>query len=443
MTIVSDRDRIDLDDAGQRQALLRIAEHFATPCYVYDFDAMRTRVEALRQAFSYHFDISYAVKANPNRAVLRSLGGLVDHFDISSGGELALAKESGFDVTRATFVGPTKQPWEINAAIACGCGHLVVESLEEISAVSQAARQSGKLVRIIIRVNPSDLPKGFGVSMSRRATIFGIDEEDLDAAISAALAAPGIQLDGFHIYAGTQCLDEGALAENIINACRIFTEASRIHALRPSLLIIGSGFGIPYFDGVDRIDLAKIATSTLDSLQSLYRDCLGEGGRVSLELGRYIVGEAGAYLTRVTRIKKSRDKILLALDGGMNHFLSASGNLGSVIKRNYPARNLNASADTPQCAYELAGPLCTNIDLLGRGATLSETKAGDILAIASAGAYGLTASPTGFISHPMPREVLISCAGDQIEDITQSGPLVAPPDWPGIGSPRHQGEGAG
>ena len=203
-----------LEEAG-RSALAATAARFGTPCFVYDESAIHERVVRVRDAFDGRFEISYAVKANPNRAILRSLRGVVDRLDLSSGGELLLAEETDWDSATWSFVGPAKRRSELALAVELGCGHFVVESERELRELDEVADEAGVVASVLLRINPSEIPKGFGVSMARRPTIFGIDEEVIDDVVRVALELDHVVLSGFHVYAGTQCLDAGAIAANI------------------------------------------------------------------------------------------------------------------------------------------------------------------------------------------------------------------------------------
>jgi len=133
----------------------------------------------------------------------------------------------------------------------------------------------------------------------------------------------------------------------------------------------------------------------------------GVDARVILEPGRFLAGPAGVYLARTRTVKESRGKTFVVLDGGMNHHLAASGNLGQVIKRDYPVVNASRVGEAASQAAAVVGPLCTPLDTLARDASLAPVRAGDLLAVLQSGAYGLSASPVGFLSHPMPAEVLV------------------------------------
>ena len=417
--------------------LEQVAERFGTPAYAYFLEDIEARVHSLRDAFGDLMGISYAVKANPNREIVRRLRGLVDHLDVSSGGEILLGVEADWPPEAFTFVGPAKAEWELRLALETGCGLIVAESEEELRQIDALVADRGRAARVALRLNPLDLPEGFGVSMSRRPTVFGFDEEVAGEAVDLASSLPGLDLVGLHVYAGTQCLNDESIAENLVNTAELFARLIDEHGLAPTTLVFGSGFGIPYHDRDQAIDLGVIAQQAREPLERLASLIGPQGGRMHLELGRYLVGEAGHYLTRVIRVKETRGHSIIALDGGMNHHLAASGNLGGVIKRNYPIRNISrrgdaASGEGEPRAYDLAGPMCTNIDMLGRAASLPPTRPGDVIAIGSSGAYGPTASPVLFISHRPPREVLVSAREPfAAQDITESGTLLNPIRFPG------------
>ena len=416
----------------QQEILREAAALFGTPSYVYWMDGILERIAEVRRAFGNRLGISYAVKANPNRALLRRLKEHVEHLDVSSGGELIVASEAGWDPCSFTFVGPGKTDRELRLAAEGECGVIVAESEEELERLDQIGAERGKALPVVLRVNPKMVPKGYGVSMAMRPTPFGIDEEALDTVLERCGSLAHLQFQGFHVYAGTQCLNNESIAENFANCARIFREASHRHHLRPRRLIFGSGFGIPYHEREEPIALAAIAELSNPVFDQLREDPATREAALSLELGRYLVGEAGVYLTTVIRKKQSRGKEFLILDGGMNHHLAASGNLGSVIKRNYPIRCLNTGRlASGKGKQELVGNLCTSIDSLGRDVDLGPVEAGDILAVGCSGAYGLTASPLHFITHEPPKEILVETRDGRpvMRDITLDGPVARPPAW--------------
>jgi len=351
--------------------LAEIARDHGTPAYVYSMDEIRDRVGAVRRALGDRLRVSYAVKANPHPALVARTNGLVDRLDVSSGGELALARDLGWDPRAISFTGPAKREDELRAAVE-GVGEVVLESLEEAAALDRLAVDGP--VAVCLRIAPDELPRGFGVRMAGRPTRFGFDEADLPEAIETVGTLPGLDLVGFHAYPGTQCLDAEAVAENFAIMADVFRRATEMAALESPRLIFGAGFGIPYHDGDPDLDLAAA------------------GNRVGS-----------------------------ILDGGMHHHLAASGKLGSVIPRAYRIEKVDGDLDAEVRPYDLAGPLCTSVDTLGHGVRLPTLATGDLLAVLSSGAYGPTASPTGFIRHPLPREILTETRDDEIPVLDVTG----------------------
>jgi diaminopimelate decarboxylase len=416
--------------AGSLNAILRtVARDYGTPCYVYFMDEVRERVERVRAAFGRRFRISYAVKSNPNPAVLRRLRGVVDALDVSSAGEVVRAVDAGWDPARLSFTGPGKTQAELQASVAGRVGDIIVESVDEAELLNGVARAAGRQQRVIIRIAPSRVPRGFGLNMSGKPTPFGIDEEEIDAAVQTIRALPHLDLCGFHIYSGTQCLNADAIAENYAIFIEIFSRVCYRHGVKPERLIFGSGIGIPYYDNEVPVDLAAIAERTNPALDALKSDATFSTAELLLEMGRYLIGEAGVYMMRVIRKKRSRGVDVCICDGGMHHHLGAAGHLGTLIQRNYQMFKITeGGSDTgAEQAYNLVGPLCTTIDTLGRQVKFNGLDADDLIGIRCSGAYGATASPIHFISHCPPREIIVDSAGGsvRIEDCSQFEPVRA------------------
>jgi diaminopimelate decarboxylase len=389
------------------ELLCKIAAEYSTPCFVYDVDHVRQRAAELRRAFGGRFQLSYAVKCNPNPMLLRRMRGIVDLLDISSGGELRTTIDAGWPPALLSFTGPGKRDSELRRAIEQRIGYVIVESVREAETLDRFARQSGIIQPILVRIAPAKVPPGFGSRMAGKPSQFGIDEEDLDAAIPVIRDMRGLDLCGFHVYSGTQCLNPDAIAQNYEICIDLFRRACETHGLAPLALIFGSGLGIPYHEQDQPLDLEEIADRVVPALQKLAGERPFAETQVILELGRYLVGEAGLYLTRVISSKRSRGQEIRVCDGGMNHHLGACGHLGSIIPRNYRMFKVGDTTATSLQTYDLFGPLCTSIDMLGHGAVLPPLEVGDVIAIQCSGAYGLTASPIHFISHEPPCEVLV------------------------------------
>jgi diaminopimelate decarboxylase len=374
-----------------------------TPFYAYDRALLTQRVRHVRENLPPSVRLHYSVKANPMPAVVQHMASLVDGIDVASAGELKTALDTGFDPAHINFAGPGKTAGELAQAIAAGIT-LNVESDNEITSVARIADELGIAPRVVLRVNPDFELKGSGMRMGGGAKPFGIDSEQVPDCLRQ-LDALGIPLQGLHIFSGSQSLKSEAIAEShgrsIELALKLAGEASR--AL-PGLYL-GAGFGIPYFPGEQRLDLEPIGANLAEWMARLDREL--PGTRVSLESGRYLVGEAGVYVARVIDRKISRGQVFLVTDGGLHHHLAASGNFGQVIRKNYPAAIGNRMNNDETENVSVVGPLCTPLDVLAERMDLSRADVGDLVVVFQSGAYGLSASPTAFLGHPIPVEVLV------------------------------------
>lgn len=388
-----------------------------TPAYVYDMDVVRQRMLVLRELFGRCFGVSYAVKANPNIELLRRLLPLMDTFDVSSLKEAERALEAGCPADRISFSGPAKQEREIRAAVALGVGELVLESLDEAEIAAAAAAELGVRQPVLLRINPIRVPRQFGVQMAGKPSQFGIDEEELEAAIDGLMTLPHLELVGFHIYSGTNSIRAEAIEENFGIFVDLFRRACGYADLRPRKLIFGSGFGLAYTEGETPLDVGAVADAVLPLIDALKAEPRFAQTTCLLEMGRWIVGPAGWLLTRVVREKLSRGVEFRMCDAGFNNHLAACGMMGTVIRRNWRFLNVT-SPEVASGIVTLVGPLCTSIDVLASNLSLPAPRMGDVLAVCNSGAYGLTASPTRFISHPEPREMLLD--GVDLIDVTES-----------------------
>jgi diaminopimelate decarboxylase len=396
----------------RRRRLLALADRLGTPCFVYFLDEARARIAAVRQAFGGAFAITYAIKANPAPALLRGLRDAVDGMDVSSGGELARALAAGCPAAAIHFTGPGKRTAELAAAVAAGVGAVVLESREEAAVLADLARAAGVRQRVLVRIAPDRVPAGFGDTMSGKPVAFGIDEEDVPAFLADLRRWPELALAGFHAYSGTQCLKPDAIAANWAIFARVFAAAADAAGTAPEQLVLGAGLGLAYHDDQRPLDLAEVARHAAPVLADLRaRFPLAQ---LALETGRYLVGDAGVYLLRVLRTKDSRGVRIGICDGGFHHHLAAAGMFGMVLKRNFRLANVSVADGPAAGTFQLSGPLCTSLDVLGRAVPLPRLQQGDVIAIAASGAYGPTASPTGFLSHPPAGEWLVD--GDQIVD---------------------------
>lgn len=402
--------------ATTQQTLAEAAERFGTPAYVYFLDDVRERAALINRIFGDRIGISYAVKANPNRALLRGMESSIAGLDVSSGGELLRGLECGYAPARLSFSGPGKSIEELALAVDKRCGEIIVESVQEMIDLDLLAGKRHAKMNVVIRVCPQSVPKGFGVSMGRRPSQFGIDEEVLDEALARLPEFKHLNFTGFHVYAGAQCLDINAIVENFENYIRIFTEFSERHQLVAHKLIFGGGIGIPYHAGENPVNLETLGVRMNPKLDALKAKPLFKQAQLRLEIGRLLVGEAGYFLTSVRRMKKSRGKEIAICDGGMNNHLAACGHFGSIIHRNYIIEKVTGSeVNGTVTPYDVFGPLCTTIDQLARDMKFAALNPGDVLAVKNSGAYGYSASPMQFISHPPALEVAAATRDGKME----------------------------
>jgi diaminopimelate decarboxylase len=384
--------------------LLRLAERVGqTPFYAYDRQVMTRRMESLRSELPDGISIHYAVKANPMPAVVNHMAGVVDGLDVASGRELRVALDSGMPAAEISFAGPGKSVPELEMAVAAGIT-LNIESETELERVAAIAARSGKTAHVAVRVNPDFELKTSGMKMSGGPKAFGVDAERVPALLSR-IGKLGLHFRGFHIFSGSQNLRPEALVEA---QGHTFDLALRLAESAPGpveMLNIGGGFGIPYFPGDRPLDLGPIAEHMAARLPEV-RDRLPEA-EIILELGRYLVGEAGIYVAEVIDRKESRGQVFLITNGGLHHHLAASGNFGQVIRKNYPVVVGNRVQGTEREVVNVVGPLCTPLDVLAQQMELARAEIGDLVVVFQSGAYGYTASPTRFLSHPEPVEVLV------------------------------------
>lgn len=374
-----------------------------TPVYVYCRRYMSERVATLRATLPREVHLHYAMKANPMPEVVRHFVPLVDGIDVASGRELEVALGAGANPRTISFAGPGKSVAELRQAVAAGI-IVNVESPTEISRLADIAATTGTRPRIAVRVNPDFELKTSGMKMSGGPKQFGIDAEQVPAVLMALRGGP-LEFVGFHIFSGSQNLRAEAIVEAQQKAVQLAIELARSAPAPVRVLNIGGGFGIPYFPGEKPLDLSPIA-QTLTHLVQETCASLPEATLV-VELGRYLVGEAGLYVCRVTDRKVSRGQVFLVTDGGLHHHLAASGNFGQVLRKNYPVVVGNRVRGDARETASVVGPLCTPLDLLADRYELSQANVGDLIVVFQSGAYGRSASPLGFLSHPPPLEIAI------------------------------------
>lgn len=377
-----------------------IAQAGDTPLFVYDFAVVARRIARFRAAMPPRLSLHYAIKANPHPAMLAAIAPLLDGLDVASGGELAKAKAVK-PAALVSFAGPGKRDDELEAAIGAGAT-LNVESEGEVGRAIAIGDRLGTAPRLAVRVNPDFDLKGSGMKMGGRPSPFGVDAARVPALVREIRAA-GADWRGFHIYAGSQALSAEAIIETQAATVALARRLAEQAGARAPHVNLGGGFGIPYFAGDMPVDVEAVGTALADCLAS-------EGDpdtHYAIELGRWLVGECGVYLTRIVDRKESQGETFLVVDGGLHHQLAASGNFGTVVRRNYPiaiAGRMSGETET----VSVVGSLCTPLDRLGEKVALPRADVGDVVAIFLAGAYGFTASPAMFLGHPAARELFVA-----------------------------------
>jgi diaminopimelate decarboxylase len=388
------------------ESITGLASEIPTPFYLYDGDRLVRRINDVRQALGSDTDVYYSIKANPSLGLCELIAQQRLGAEVASIGEIILAERAGFTHRRILFAGPGKTDQELEMAVGMGIGAINVESLVEMERLARIAQSSGQVARIGLRINPASQVKGAQMRMGGGAQQFGIDEELLDETLDLAKRHPSLRVIGLHVYAGTQMFDVDAL----LAQCRHVVDLARRMADRLDvpleMIDFGGGFGVSYFDPTRQFDLEAFGRGYSEITRECKRDPRLTGAQLIFELGRYLVAEAGVYVTRVIDVKTSRGKTFAVTDGGMNHHIAATGNFGQVFRKPYPITVINKENSDALKPVSVVGPCCTPLDIFGHDIQLPEVRPGDLVVVGLSGAYGYSASSLAFLSHPTAAEVL-------------------------------------
>lgn len=388
---------------GGRPVTEIAAQVSGAPFYVYDRTLMTQRMHELRAAMPDNLIIKYAIKANPMPAVVHHMHSLVDGLDVASAGELRVALDTGIDPINVSFAGPGKMDWELSQAIAAGAT-INLESENEMERCAKIGVRQGVQPRVAVRVNPEFELKSSGVKMGGGPKAFGVDSERVPNMLQR-LGDLDLDFRGFHIYCGSQNLSPDSIIEAQNKTIDLGVRLAE-HAPQPvSVLNIGGGFGIPLFPGESHLDLGPIA----ENLEARMRDVASKmpTTHVAIELGRYLVGEAGLYVCEVVDRKISRGEVFIITNGGLHQHLAASGNFGQVLRKNFPVVVANRVVGSEREVVNVVGPLCTPLDVLAAHMELAVAQPGDLIAVYQSGAYGFSTSPIAFLGHPPPAQILV------------------------------------
>lgn len=374
-----------------------------TPLYAYDRRLIQERIASLRDALPERIAIHFAVKANPMSPLVSFLLDLVDGFDVASKGELLTVLNAGANPGVISFAGPGKTDEELRVAIASEIC-VSVESATELARCAKIAQQMQITARICLRINPLFELRSSGMKMTGRPSQFGLDVVEVKTILRAEPLS-NVRYEGVQIYSGSQNLNTEALIEAAGQTIDLVAEMSDLSTTPLAFANIGGGFGIPYFAHEKPFDLEAVGKALKLKLAQVPTRL--EHTQIVMELGRYIVGEAGYYLTKVIDIKVSQGEKFIVVDGGMNHHLANSGNFGQTLRKNYPVLVANKLSHEPCEKVNIVGPLCTPLDIVARDIELPSIGVGDTIAILQSGAYGYSASPLKLLSHEEPVELLI------------------------------------
>ncbi|MBY0577521.1 MAG: pyridoxal-dependent decarboxylase, exosortase A system-associated [Burkholderiales bacterium] len=383
--------------------LTRLAKRAGGAFFAYDRRLLTERVDHVKKNLPPEVALHYAMKANPMPALVQHMATLVDGLDVASRGELNVALDTPLASEHISFAGPGKTGDDLESAIAAGIV-INLESVQEMENAARIGQSLGYRPKVAVRVNPDFELKSSGMKMGGGAKQFGVDAEQVPKMLER-MAELDFEFVGFHIFSGSQNLKAEAIMEAQEKSIMLGLDLSR-HAPSPvRVLNIGGGFGIPYFPGETPLDLAAVGDNLGRLMPMVKRDF--PGACLVIELGRYLVGEAGIYVTRVIDRKISRGQIFLVTEGGLHHHLAASGNFGQVIRKNYPVAVGNKMQGSAREVVSVVGPLCTPLDLLADRMEMAQADVGDFIVVFQSGAYGPTASPSAFLSHPKAVEVLV------------------------------------
>ena len=384
-----------------------IAREYGTPFYLYHGETIVERVRRVRGALGT--EVSYSVKANPSLGVCQLIAREREAgAEVASSGELTVARTAGFEPEDIVFAGPGKTDDELKRVVEEGIFADNVESLNEIDRLAAIAGEMGRRIGVGLRINPAAQLMGSQMRMGGTVGQFGMDQAELGEAVEKTLSHPELILRGVHVYTATQVFEVEPLLEHCRNIFEIALQAAD-YAGRPLEMIdFGGGFGVPYFEKMTEFDLRAFGEGFRKLLSTYRSDPRLSGCRFLFELGRYLVADAGVYVTRAVDVKQTRGKTFVVTDGGMNHHLTATGNMGQVFRKSYPLLNLTRMGGVPEEeGVAVAGPCCTPLDMFGSNIPLAMPEVGDLIGVFYSGAYGFSASNLGFLSHPAPAEVLL------------------------------------
>ncbi len=391
--------------------LRRAAERFGTPLYLYDFDVIERQVARLRRALGPRFEIAYAVKANPSLAVLSFLSRFGLSSDVASRGELLAVRRAGCPPSKILSTGPAKSDADLEALVRARVSIIHAEGEWELEALEKLGGRLRRRIPVGLRLNPP-----WGIAEKRviiggpGAKKFGFDLRSAERVLRMKRdrgAFPHLDLCGFQVFNASNVLDARLLVENTERVLSLALSLSKKFSVPLRSVDFGGGFGVPYADGEEPLDLGILRKGLRAIAQRVEDEPLFKGTRLVFEPGRFLVAESGTYVVRVLGTKRSRGVDYVLMDGGIHHFLRpvliGTPHRVRLIPERTKFRSLASSPSKKSLV--LSGPLCTSLDVLHPAARLPLPSRGDLLAFENAGAYGFSESMPLFLSHEWPAEV--------------------------------------
>jgi diaminopimelate decarboxylase len=371
------------------EILVEIAARFGTPSYAFDIRRIRQQVDKLRLHLPDQVELLYSFKANASLGICDVLEDCGVGAEVASAGELATAIEAGFSDQRIFVTGPFKSAETLSLLENLPAAVISVDSPGELEALSELAIPQA----VVLRLRPD-----FGscaVVEAGSESRFGFTAADLGRAAELLDSSP-IELLGFHIFSGSQMLDTSALNDQLGRAMELALRSADRLGIQPSLINLGGGFGIPYGPTDEEIELAVLGEALARQVE------LASPARIVVELGRYLVAQSGWYLTSVLDQQTLQGRRAVVVDGGTHQ----RGDMcGLNLSTDAHPPHLLAAEQSPLEATDVLGCLSLPSDILARAAMLPTTVAGQVLAFANAGAYGVWSSPAAFHGSPLPAEV--------------------------------------
>lgn len=388
--------------------LAEMATRYGTPAYVYDLASVRGAARALRTDLPPATRLLYSVKANPHPLVIRALHGEGLDAEVSSVGEVTAAIDAGCRPAQLVHSGPGKSLRDLEFSLEVGVRTFSIESVTDHARLVEIAARTRVDCDYVVRLNgPSGSSLG-SLRMTGKPTAFGVDTTEIGALSRLFRPTGRVRPVGTHTFSATNVGSEEALLAEFAQSLRTVSEICERTHFMPQIINLGGGFPAPNA-GPGLLPRHPGLAEGLGQLLDRYMPgCRDENAKLAFESGRYLVSTSGTLLTQVLDVKRSKGRVFIVLDAGVNALGGMSG-IGRLMTPSVCPYLLDGDPADDLGTEEFAtlvGPLCTPLDVLSREAPLAAARPGQIIAVPNVGAYGLTASLLGFLSHPVPVEIV-------------------------------------